>query len=179
MHFSEATDAPIILDTGSRKIAVPRFGLKDFSLWAAELDAERREQFDKGIAEMPEPKDRFHFRNTYRIFPTDIDTCMIYVRSPAGTQRVIDTCLARARTVERDGQRVDEPLAPEEVAALKEANQDQLPELANLLAGARPQPKAGTNGDGKGEGTGDPLARGGTASASAPPAIGTPQSAPT
>jgi hypothetical protein len=172
MNFSEATGAPLILDTGRRKIAVPRFGLKDFSLWTAEIDASKRGEFEKNVVEAAaDAKERFHLRNTYGIFPTDIDHCRGLVRTPDGITRVIETCFPRARVIERDKQRVDEPLPPEEVEGLKKANDDQLDVIAWALAGPRPQPKAGTNGDGsKGNGA-DPLPPGGRAASNAPLAI--------
>ena len=181
MHFSEATGAPVILDTGSRKIAVPRFGLKDFSLWAAEIDAAKQAEHEKNLESVStDPERRFHFRTAYGTLKASIDECRGLVRTPPGITRVIDTCFPRARVIERDGQRVDEPLPPDEIERLKEANDDQLPELAWVLAGPRKQPTAGQNGDnGKADKTADPLARGGTPADATQPATGTPTSAPT
>jgi hypothetical protein len=173
MNFSEATGAPLILDTGRRKIAVPRFGLKDFSLWAGEIDAAKREEFAKNVEKAStDPKERFQFSIAYGVFPVDIEHCRTLVRTPAGVLRVVDTCLPRARVIERDGQRIDEPFPADEIAGFKEANEDQLESLAWALAGPRPQPKAGTNGsNGNGNGA-DPLPNGGRAASNAPPAIG-------
>jgi hypothetical protein len=163
VQFLPAAQGPIVLEVGDEKIAVPRFEMRDFVEWAAELDAEKQKRFDATAAEIKDDDKRFQLRNTFSVIPADLTACLNLVFTPAGIQRVCDKCFARAKIISRGGQTVDEPLPADTANGIIAANPSDIPKLARQLVGIKDLPRPAATDEKKDEKT-DPLPPSGQAS---------------
>jgi hypothetical protein len=137
LKFVEAFQADLAIEVGNEVVAVPRFTLGDFVSWAAEVDARKRAEFDALADARPDADERARFRLTFRPVPADVSEVAGLVYTPAGVERVLAACFARAKITRRDGRPVEppEPFPADRAERVMAGNLPLLPRLARLLAG--------------------------------------------
>lgn len=180
MHFLDATQANVVLTIGADKVSVPRFELRDFVAWAAELDAQRAAAVRESVSAL-DPEKRFHLLNAYTVMPASLNEVAGMIATPAGIDRVLSTCLGRAALIERQGVSVDppEPVSKEYAAGVVRANLRTAVSLARILASMDDPSSRPPTGEKKeedlpdeAEGSGDPLASTATPASAPSPATG-------
>lgn len=173
MKLSAAANANVTIDVGDETISVPLYPMQAVVDWCGELDARRREDFERRADRLIEdPEKRWHYLNTYAPFPADEwDVQTLAVGTPAGTLRVAAACLGRAVVTARAGAPLaaPEPLAADRAEAIVAANRVAgLRPLVRQLVGLPPEaprPKPA----GKDETSADPLPGSSGGSPSTPP----------
>lgn len=120
MFLQQIAQTPVTFFFGKLKIMAPKFMMQDWLNWCSEVDAERKKEATEGLP----PNEKFRLLNFYTSLPTTLEDLRSMVTSPKGTQRIVRTCLQRARVTAELG--VDGP--PREQWVDLEPNRKMTPE---------------------------------------------------
>ncbi len=92
MNLTIATNAPVVVTIEGKTYPLPPMRRKDFTEWAAELDAARIESATVGM----NPGNRAKFISMVPFVPIDHDEICRHAFTEAGIARILNLCMGRA-----------------------------------------------------------------------------------
>jgi hypothetical protein len=93
VNFNLANNGPVAVKIDGTEYLLPRFKRRDWIAWAASVDAERTAQ---ATADM-KPDERFRYLSIYSVLPVTTDELSRRVFTPAGTERILRTCMTSGK----------------------------------------------------------------------------------